>query len=226
MIGTLPVPGSITGVFSMKIDKVDIDLILQSDKRGIYGRERDEEKGFFKKLFGKKDDADESSYYQQRIVEIGRDELVEELSGEIDAYLIEKADPMTMVILTESYFILPGREIFPLMDIDQFAIGSVWLPPYQQYALDREGEPYDPDYKSEFEEEEGYELDRFNIDFVIRDSEIATYAYTFPMEVADRSDFRDKLNEKCDAEDLSEDPVFEGKFNEEWNVRSLFWKGL
>ena len=226
VIGSIPFSGSITGVVIMKIDKVDIDTILQSEKRGIYGRERDEEKGFFKKLFGKKDEADASSYFQDRIVEIGRDELVEELSGEIDAYWIDKSDPKTTVILTESYFILPGKEIFPLVDIVQFAIGSTWLPPYAQYALDRLGVPYDPDYKSEYEEEEGFELDRFNIDFVISDEDNAYYTYTFPMDIEDRSDFRQKLIEKSEAEDLSEDEVFEGKFNEEHNVRELFWRGV
>ena len=211
----------ITGVSHMKIDKVDIEKILLMDKRGIYGQEKDEGKGFFKKLFhGKNKDA--GTYYEERINEIGRDELEQELSGEIDAYRIEKSDPMTTIILTENYLILPNQDIFPLENVKKFALGAVYLPEYMQYAQDREGVPYDPEYKSEYEGEESYELDRFNIDLVLADEENAIYTYTFPMEVPDRKDFRDRLSDRCIANDLSEDLVFEGKFNEDHSISQDF----
>ena len=60
---------------------------------------------------------------------------------------------------------------------------------------------------------------------MISDDDHAYYTYTFPMDIEDRSDFRQKLIEKSEAEDLSEDEVFEGKFNEEHSVRELFWRG-
>lgn len=43
-------------VVVMKIDNVNADEILGTANKGIYGSHHDEEKGFFKKLFGKKDD--------------------------------------------------------------------------------------------------------------------------------------------------------------------------
>ena len=158
----------------------------------------------------------------ERINEIGRDELEQELSGEIDAYRIEKSDPMTTIILTENYLILPNQDIFPLENVKKFALGAVYLPEYMQYAQDREGVPYDPEYKSEYEGEESYELDRFNIDLVLADEENAIYTYTFPMEVSDRKDFRDRLSDRCIANDLSEDLVFEGKFNEDHSISQDF----
>ena len=165
----------------MRIENVDIDVILGTENKGIYGAHEKEKKGFFKKLFDKEDAQEE--YFKDRVQEIGRGELEKELSGEIDAYLVEKADPKNTVILTENYFILPGKELFPLYMIKEFALGSEWMPPYQQYAADRFGIPYDPDYKSEYEDEEGFELDRFNVEFIIHEEENGVIIHSFPMEI-------------------------------------------
>lgn len=208
-------------VVVMRIENVDIDVILGTENKGIYGAHEKEKKGFFKKLFDKEDAQEE--YFKDRVQEIGRGELEKELSGEIDAYLVEKADPKNTVILTENYFILPGKELFPLYMIKEFALGSEWMPPYQQYAADRFGIPYDPDYKSEYEDEEGFELDRFNVEFIIHEEENGVIIHSFPMEIEDRKDFRQRLLDRCIADDLSDEGVFEGKFNEEKSIRELFY---
>lgn len=204
----------------MKIDSVNPDDILGTANKGIYGARQDEEKGFFKKLFGKKD---EEEYFEKKVREIGREELEKELSGGIDAYLVEKADPKNTVVITENYLIIPGKEIFPLYTIHEFGLGSEWMPSYQQYAMDRFGIPYDPDFKSEYEDEDGYELDRFNVELVIRDEERNMFIYSFPMEIKDRSDFCQRLLDRCIAEEYSDEGVFEGKFNEDTSIREFFY---
>ena len=208
-------------VVVMKIDNVNADDILGTANKGIYSSHHDEEKGFFKKLFGKKDD--DGSYFEKKVREIGREELEKELSGAIDAYLVEKADPKNTVVITEDYLIIPGKEIFPLYMIHEFGLGSEWMPPYQQYAMDRIDVPYDPDFKSEYEAEEGYELDRFNVELVIRDEEQNMFVYSFPMEIPDRSDFRQRLLDRCIATEYSDEGVFEGKFNEDKSIRQFFY---
>ena len=55
-------------VVVMKIDNVNADDILGTANKGIYGSHHDEEKGFFKKLFGKKDDAE--SFFDKKVREI------------------------------------------------------------------------------------------------------------------------------------------------------------
>lgn len=90
--------------------------------------------------------------------------------------------------------------------------------PYEQYAIDRFDEPYDPGFVSGFENEEGFELARFNVRFVIVDENRLYYEYVFPMEVADRRDFREKLNERLGpvgVEDHSAEDVMEGRFSED-----------
>ncbi len=134
-----------------------------------------------------------------------------ELSGAIDAYLVNKSDPKNTVILTENYFILPGKDIFPLYMIKEFALGSEWKPSYQQYAMDRFSIPYDPDFTSEYDGEETFELDRFNVEFVIHDEEDSLLIYSFPMEIEDRKDFRQRLLDRCIADDLSDEGVSKGK---------------
>ena len=47
--------------------------------------------------------------------------------------------------------------------------------------------------------------------------------HSFPMEIEDRKDFRQKLLDRCIADDLSDEGVFEGKFNEEKSIRELFY---
>ena len=98
--------------------------------------------------------------------------------------------------------------------------------PYEQYAIDRFDEPYDPGFVSEFDNEERFELDRFNIWFIIIDKNNLRYNYVFPMEVVDRKDFREKLNERLapiNAEDHSAEDVMEGRFSEdEYNPFYLY----
>ena len=81
----------------------------------------------------------------------------------------------------------------------------------------------DPDYKSEYEDEEGFELDRFNVEFIIHEEENGVIIHSFPMEIEDRKDFRQRLLDRCIADDLSDEGVFEGKFNEEKSIRELFY---
>lgn len=81
--------------------------------------------------------------------------------------------------------------------------------------MDRFNDPYDPNYVSEFENEEGFELARFNIRLTITDKYNLMYEYVFPMEVADRRDFREKLYERVapyGAYDYSEEDVMVGEF--------------
>ena len=90
--------------------------------------------------------------------------------------------------------------------------------PYEQYAIDRFNEPYDPNYVSEYEGEESFELDRFNVKLKITDEYNLVYGYVFPMEVADRKDFREKLNERLapfGVVDGSSEFAIEGRFPED-----------
>ena len=124
-----------------------------------------------------------------------------------------------MVVLSHSYLIIPGKEIFPLYDVARFSIQNErdGDRPYEQYAIDRFDEPYDPSYVSEYENEEGFELARFNILLQIIDENNLRYEYVFPMEVADRKDFREQLNERLapiGAIDMSHEDVMEGQFTE------------
>ena len=202
----------------MKVNDINIDQLLYTQPVSNKSRYSDEEEGgFFKKLFNKKEEQDEVPFFNTRIEEFGRDTLYEDLKDGYDAYIVKGAPFETMVVLSSCYLILPGKEIFPLYDIARFAIKNepYGRRPYEQYAIDRFDEPYDPNFVSEYENEEGFELDRFNILLWIRDENNLLYEYVFPMEVADRRDFHAKLNERM-AEfgvvDLSEEDVMDGKF--------------
>ena len=135
-----------------------------------------------------------------------------------DAYYIQGAPFETMVVLTSCYLILPGREIFPLYDVERFALKNEYAGDrkYEQYAIDRKGIPYDPAYVSEFEGEEIFELDRFNVLLQITDENHLLYEYVIKMEVPDRKDFRARLIERLEvgggAIDLSEEDAIEGLF--------------
>lgn len=197
----------------MKITELDIEKILVDSNKGIYGSRREEDEGFFHKLFGKK--KDEEPYYEKMIREYGRDELKEELSSDFDCFRLEKTDWDKAVILTSNYLIIPGTDILPLYKIKAFAIYNLHRTPFEQYALDRINEPYDPDYKSEYEGEENFELDRFNIRLVVVENDEERFEYIFPMEISDRKAFRDKLDERCIARDYSADDALEGWFDED-----------
>ena len=204
----------------MKVTDVDIGLLLYTPAVADHRYDHDEEdQGFFKKLFSKKEEP-EVPFFNRRVEEFGRDALYDDIKEKCDAYMVKGAPFETMVVLSKSYLILPGKEIFPLYDVFKFAIQNEHFDrrPYEQYAIDRFNEPYDPSYVSEFEGEESYELDRFNIMLTITDENKLDYEYIFPMEVADRKDFREQLNERLapiGALDFSDEDVMEGRFTEE-----------
>ena len=204
----------------MKVTDVDTGLLLYTPVIADHQYDHGEEKqGFFKKLFSKKEKP-EVPFFNKRIEEFGRDALYDDIKERCDAYMVKGAPFETMVVLSRSYLILPGKEIFPLYDVFKFAIQNEWFGnrSYEQYAIDRAGEPYDPSYVSEYEGEEGFELDRFNIMLRITDGNNIEYEYVFPMEVADRRNFREQLNDRLapiGALDLSDEDVMEGRFTEE-----------
>jgi hypothetical protein len=212
----------------MKITDINIDQLLYTEPVRNKSYDSDEEEGgFFKKIFSKNDEP-EVPFFNTRVEEFGRDELYEDIKAGYDAYMVTGATPDTMIVLSRSYLIIPGKEIFPLCDVAKFGIYNELETsrPYEQYAIDRFDEPYDPDYVSEFDNEEGFELDRFNIWLIVIDENNLRYSYVFPMEVADRKDFREKLNERLapiNAEDHSAEDVMEGRFSESEYEYNLFY---
>ena len=200
----------------MKLTDVNFDELLTLPMTGPLYDYTEEDAGFFKKLFSRKKEP-ETSFFAKRIEQFGRDELYNEFKEGYDAYVIKGAPAESLVVLTHSYLIIPEKEIFPLYDVTQFAIKTEHYGdrPYEQYAIDRFGEPYDPEYISEYENEEGFELARFNILLQIIDENKILYEYVFPMEVEDRKDFRAKLNERLapvGVLDASDEEVMEGRF--------------
>lgn len=201
----------------MKIINVNLDQLLYTEPVKTPVTDYDEEGGFFKKMFKKKEEAPEVPFFNTRVEEFGRDDLFEDLNEGYDAYIVKGAPFETMVVVSKCYLILPGKEIFPLYTVDQFAIKNERYGnrPYEQYALDRFNEPYDPNYVSEFENEEGFELSRFNILLQLVDRNNLRYEYVLQMEVADRKDFREVLNKRLEpvgAKDLSDEDVMVGEF--------------
>ena len=203
----------------MKVTDIDIDRVLYTQPVKTQSNETDEDSGFFKKLF-KKNDESEVPFFNTRVEEFGRDVLSDNIKEGYVAYRVKGAPFTTMVVLSGSYLILPGKEIFPLYDVSRFAIKNERSAdrPYEQYAIDRLNDPYDPDFVSGYENEEGFELDRFNVLLQITDENNLLYEYVFPMEVADRSDFRAQLNERL-AEfgviDESDEDVMYGLFTDD-----------
>lgn len=201
----------------MKVADVNIDQVLYTEPVRTRPYDSDEETGgFFKKLFKKKDEP-EVPFFNTRVEEFGRDELYEDIKEGYDAYMVKGAPFETMVLLSNNYLILPGKEIFPLCDVAKFAIMNENEAdrPYEQYAIDRFNEPYDPNYVSEYKGEESFELDRFNVRLKITDENNLIFGYVFPMEVPDRQDFRDKLNERLapfGVIDESNEYAIQGRF--------------
>ena len=201
----------------MKVTDVNIDQVLYTEPVRTRPYDSDEETGgFFKKLFKKKDEP-EVPFFNTRVEEFGRDELYEDIKEGYDAYMVKGAPFETMVLLSNNYLILPGKEIFPLCDVAKFAIMNENEAdrPYEQYAIDRFNEPYDPNYVSEYKGEESFELDRFNVRLKITDENNLIFGYVFPMEVPDRRDFRDKLNERLapfGVIDESNEYAIQGRF--------------
>lgn len=93
---------------------------------------------FFKKLFSKKDEP-EIPFFNTRVEEFGRDTLYEDIKEGYDAYIVKGAPFETMAVLSQSYLILTGKEIFPLYEIEKFGIYNEpeLQRPYEQYAIDR-----------------------------------------------------------------------------------------
>ena len=204
----------------MKVTDINIDQVLYTEPVRSCNYDSDEETGgFFKKLFKKKNEP-EVPFFNTRVEEFGRDELYEDIKDGYNAYMVKGAPFETMVLLSHNYLILPGKEIFPLCDVAKFAIinENEEDRPYEQYAIDRFNEPYDPNFVSEYEGEEEYELNRFNVKLKITDENNLVFGYVFPMEVADRQDFRDKLNERLapyGVIDESNELAIEGRFPDE-----------
>ena len=204
----------------MKVTDINIDQVLYTEPVRSHNYDSDEEnEGFFKKLFKKKDEP-EVPFFNTRVEEFGRDELYEDIKDGYNAYMVKGAPFETMVLLSHNYLILPGKEIFPLCDVAKFAIinENEEDRPYEQYAIDRFNEPYDPNFVSEYEGEEEYELNRFNVKLKITDENNLVFGYVFQMEVADRQDFRDKLNERLapyGVIDESSELAVEGRFPDE-----------
>ena len=202
----------------MKVTDINIDQVLYTEPVSSHYYDPDDETGgFFKKLFKKKDEP-EVPFFNTRVEEFGRDELHEDIKDGYNAYMVKGAPFETMVLLSHNYLILPGKEIFPLCDVAKFAIinENEEDRPYEQYAIDRFNEPYDPNFVSEYEGEEEYELNRFNVKLKITDENNLVFGYVFPMEVADRQDFRDKLNERLapyGVIDESSELAVEGHFS-------------
>ena len=202
----------------MKVTDINIDQVLYTEPVSSHYYDPDEETGgFFKKLF-KKNNEPEVPFFNTRVEEFGRDELYEDIKDGYNAYMVKGAPFETMVLLSHNYLILPGKEIFPLCDVAKFAIinENEEDRPYEQYAIDRFNEPYDRNFVSEYEGEEEYELNRFNVKLKITDENNLVFGYVFPMEVADRQDFRDKLNERLapyGVIDESSELAVEGHFS-------------
>ena len=201
----------------MKVTDVNIDQVLYTEPVRSRPYDSDEETGgFFKKLFKKKEEP-EVPFFNRRVEEFGRDELYEDIKDGYVAYMVKGAPFETMVLLSYNYLILPGKEIFPLCDVARFGIMNENAAdrPYEQYAIDRINEPYDPNFVSEYEGEEGFELARFNVRLKITDENNLVFGYVFPMEIPDRQDFRDKLNERLapfGVIDESNEYAIQGRF--------------
>lgn len=201
----------------MKVTDVNIDQVLYTEPVRSRPYDSDEETGgFFKKLFKKKEEP-EVPFFNRRVEEFGREELYEDIKDGYVAYTVKGAPFETMVLLSHNYLILPGKEIFPLCDVARFGIMNENAAdrPYEQYAIDRINEPYDPNFVSEYEGEEGFELARFNVRLKITDENNLVFGYVFPMEIPDRQDFRDKLNERLapfGVIDESNEYAIQGRF--------------
>lgn len=200
----------------MKVNDIIIDQILHvPGPAKHYDSGEDEDEGLFKKLFSKKEKEPKDTFYTSRIKEFGRDVLYDELLRGYDAYKIDKAPLDTMIILTENYLIIPEHEVFPLETLRKFALFTSWNV-CTEYAQAREGCPYDPDYVSEYENEEAFELGRFEIRLILTDNFKQRYQHFIFMEVPDRKDFHQGIIDRCPrADDYTSEDVLEGGYFED-----------
>lgn len=197
----------------MRLDNIDASVILGSKAKRAYQYEKEEEQGFWGKLFGKK-----KNYlppFESELNRIGEDVIIAELSDSNNAvgYSVDKNQTDIFVILTENYLILPEQDIIELDKIVKYGLFNSLNPDFAQYAEDRMGIPYDPNYVSEYEGEETYELDRFNVLFAFVDKYNLIFKYTLRIEVSDRREFYDELTKRLeDKVDWTSRYVLEGTF--------------
>ena len=96
----------------MRIEDIDISLILpQPGMSNSSNDEEEEEKGFFAQLFKKKETPDKP-FYEARIEELGYDEIYSELSDDPVIYHVRNTAYDKAVILTKNYLVLRIRNIY------------------------------------------------------------------------------------------------------------------
>ncbi len=208
----------------MRFDSVEPTLILGGYFGGTSSYDEEEEKGIFSKIFKKPQST--LTVYEEQINKIGRDVLVDELLDEdyVLAYSIDSNQTKLYVVLTENYLILPGLDIITLENVRTYGLFNVLFPEFVQYAEDRKGIPYDPNYVSEFEGEETFELDRFSIMFGYVDNYGIRYKYTIYMDIDDRKDFYEYLFARLEGKvDFTRQLVLDGEFEKD-TYENWFYK--
>ena len=204
----------------MRLDSIDPNLILGIVNEYDYESE-DENKGLFGKLFRKKK-VDKVALFINDIEVIGIDILEKEILNDdyILAYTIDKDRTDLYVVLTENYLIIPNQVVVSLSDVKKYGLFNVLNPDFAQYAEDRLNIPYDPTFRSEYEGEDTYELDRFSMAFAYVDKFGLSYEYTFYMDVADRKEFYEYLSARLeDKADWTSRFVISGRFEDDSYIR-------
>lgn len=161
---------------------------------------------------------DDKYDFQKQISKYGTDDISNSIrEDDTTAYIIAENCPQSLIILTDMYPILPDKDVFLMSDIIEYGLAyENNNPDFAQYAEDRMGMPYDPNFVSEYEGEETFELDRFSVLLVIKDSVGIISQYTIYLDVNDRTDFLDILSSKTQgfAYDISDTLAVEGKFDD------------
>lgn len=199
----------------MRFDSIDPQLVLGTVNRSKYQQE--EEPGFLDKFFHK-NRKNEASPFDEAIEKIGRDVLRQEIQDDeyILAYTLDENRTDLYVVMTENYLIIPDKDIISFEDVVRYGLFNELEPDFSQYAEDRLNIPYDPTFKSEYEGEDTYELDRFSILFSYVDQFGICYRYTIYMDVADRKEFYEYLSARLeDKVDWTDPLVLEGRFEED-----------
>lgn len=214
----------------MKIDSVVPEVVLGRDISKKSRNEYDgmDEGGLFSKLFKKfkSEEEDDNSYYEKVVAGIGRSTLIDEMndSDNLAAFTVDKGNNDIYVIFTQNYIILPGQDVIEYTNISRFGFFNVREPDFAQYAIDREDEPYDPNYVSEYDGEETFELDRFLIVLAIVDKVGLKYEYPIHVEIKDREEVRKIIQDRTmdDVKDFSDELVFDGDFADDPYDNMLF----
>lgn len=182
-------------------DKVDYDL---------------KEETFFSKLFAKMKENDDEFSYEGLIEKYGKDDLIDDLSNNPLVFAVDKNDLKTYVVLTDYNIYIPGQIIMPYFEISAFKLFYNEDEPFQTYAEDRKGIPYDPGFVSEYEGEETFELDRFSINLQIIDDSDKQYGLNFKiyLDVGDRDRFVREFRMRAEVEDYTSQDAIDGIFPE------------